>query len=73
MLQAISYAGMISQWVPEEVLQLLDDDQQEPLADFLEVDRDVINRQQRIILVAEAYDYALLTAAEWLTDIVLSR
>jgi len=43
------------------------------LADFLEVDRDVINLQQRIILVAKAYDYALLTAAEWLTDIVLSR
>ncbi len=73
MLQAISYAGMISQWVPEEVLQLLDDEQQEALADFLEVDRDVINLQQRIILVAKAYDYALLTAAEWLTDIVLSR
>jgi len=64
---------MISQWVPEEVLQLLDDEQQEALADFLEVDRDVINLQQRIILVAKAYDYALLTAAEWLTDIVLSR
>ena len=68
MLQAISYAGMISQWVPEEFLQLLDDEQQEALSDFLEVDQDEINRQQRIILVAEAYDYALLTAAEWLSE-----
>jgi len=68
LLQAISYAGMISQWVPEEVLQLLDDEQQEALVDFLEVDREEINRQQRIILVAEAYDFALLTAAEWLSE-----
>ena len=59
---------MISQWVPEEFLQLLDDEQQEALADFLEVDREEINRQQRIILVAEAYDFALLTAAEWLSE-----
>ena len=29
MLQAISYAGMISQWEPDDFLQLLDDDQQE--------------------------------------------
>src|SRR6056297_383218 len=60
MLQAISYAGMISQWEPDDFLQLLDDDQQEALAEFLEVDREGINRQQRIILIAEGYDYALL-------------
>ncbi len=68
MLQAISYAGMISQWEPEDFLQLLDDDQQETLLEFLEVDREDINRQQRIILIAEAYDYALLIGAEWLSE-----
>lgn len=68
MLQAISYAGMISQWEPDDFLQLLDNDQQEALAEFLEVDRDGINRQQRIILIAEGYDYALLIAAEWLSE-----
>ena len=68
MLQAISYAGMISQWEPDDFLQLLDDDQQEALLDFLEVDREDINRQQRIILIAEAYDYALLIGAEWLSE-----
>ena len=68
MLQAISYAGMISPWELDDFLQLLDDDQQEALSDFLEVDRKVINRQQRIILVAEAYDYALLIGAEWLSE-----
>jgi hypothetical protein len=68
MLQAISYAGMISQWEPDDFLQLLDEQQQEALSEFLEVDRDDINRQQRIILIAEGYDYALLIGAEWLSE-----
>lgn len=68
MLQAISYAGMISQWESEDFLQLLNDQQQEALTEFLEVDRDAINRQQRIILIAEGYDYALLIATEWLSE-----
>ncbi len=68
MLQTISYTAMLSQWDPDNFLQLLDDDQQEALLDFLEVDRENINRQQRIILFAEAYDYALLIGAEWLSE-----
>ncbi len=68
LLQAISYAGMISQWESDDVLQLLDDERQEALADFLEVDTEEINREQRIILVAEAFDYALLIGAEWLSE-----
>ena len=36
MLQAISYAGMIAQWDSDDLIQLLDDDQQESLSDFLE-------------------------------------
>lgn len=68
MFQAISYAGMISQWSSEDFVSLLDEGRQEELADFLEVDKDDINRQQRIILVAEAYDYSLLIGAEWLSE-----
>ena len=68
MLQAISYAGMVSQWESDDFLQLLDDDRQETLLDFLEVDQEDINRQQRIILIAEAYDYALLVGTEWLSE-----
>ena len=68
MLQAISYTAMLSQWDPDDFLQLLGDDQQETLLDFLEVDLENINRRQRIILVAEAYDYALLIGAEWLSE-----
>ncbi|HBJ34234.1 MAG TPA: hypothetical protein DDZ51_05600 [Planctomycetaceae bacterium] len=68
MLQAISYAGMISQWSPDELLSLLEADQQESLAEFLEVDRDDVNREQQLVLIAEAYDYALLIGAEWLNE-----
>jgi hypothetical protein len=68
MLQAIAYAGMVSKWKPEDFAQWLSVEKQEELNDFLEIDPDEINRQQRIILVAEAYDYALLTAAEWLSE-----
>jgi hypothetical protein len=68
MLQAISYAAMVSQWQPDDFFQLLDDDLQEALSDFLEVDKDQINRQQRVILIAENYDYGLLVATEWLSE-----
>ncbi|NKC16265.1 MAG: hypothetical protein GKR94_29895 [Gammaproteobacteria bacterium] len=69
MMQAISYAGMIAQWSSDDFLQLLDDGKQDALIDFLEeVDVEKINRSQRIILVAEAFDYALLIGAEWLSD-----
>jgi hypothetical protein len=59
---------MISQWEPDDFFQSLDEEQQENLSDFLEVDREDINRQQRIILIAEAFDYALLVGAEWLSE-----
>lgn len=68
MLQAISYAGMISQWVPDDFLALLDGARQEALSEFLEVELDDLNKQQRVVLVAEAYDYALLISAEWLNQ-----
>jgi len=68
LLQAIAYAGMIADWTPDEFLRLLDTEQREKLLDFLEVEREDINRQQRIILVAEAYDYEVLVGAEWLHD-----
>jgi hypothetical protein len=68
LFQAISYAGMISQWRLEDFVQSLTEEQQDDLSNFLEVDLEDINRQQRIILIAEAYDYALLVGAEWLTE-----
>ena len=68
MLQAISYAGMVSRWGVEDFRQLTSDEDWEALTDFLDVDVDEINRNQRLLLVAEGYDYALLTGAEWLSE-----
>lgn len=68
MLQAISYAGMVSQWSAEELLELLESERRESLAEFLDCEPEDINRRQRIILLAEAYDYALLIAAQWLGE-----
>ena len=69
LFQAISYAGMISKWEPNDFLRRLNSGQRESLANnFLEVDTDDINRRQRIVLIAEAYDYALLVGAEWLSE-----
>jgi hypothetical protein len=68
MFQAISYAGMIAKWQPDELLACLDPDRREKLLDFLEVQKEEINRYQRIILVAEAFDYSVLVGAEWLTE-----
>ena len=66
LLQAVAYAGMVAQWKTDDFLGLLDADRQEKLADFLNVDIAEINREQRIVLIAEAYDYEVLVGAEWL-------
>jgi hypothetical protein len=68
MFQAISYAGMVAKWQPDDFLACLDPDKREKLLDFLEVEKEEINRHQRIILVAEAFDYSVLVGAEWLTE-----
>jgi hypothetical protein len=71
MLQAISYAGMIGRWQPEEFLaqvSRLGNDRVDQLHEFLEVGEEEINRHQRIILVAEAFDYSVLIGAEWLSE-----
>ncbi|MEO1496573.1 MAG: hypothetical protein AAFV43_05425 [Planctomycetota bacterium] len=61
MLQAISYAGMIAEWSPEAIMSLLDEDQRDSLADFLDCDVAGLNDGQRIVLIAEGYDFALLS------------
>jgi hypothetical protein len=68
LLQAISYAGMVAKWQTDDFLQLLDAEATERLQNFLIEDNDEINRQQKIILVAEAFDYAVLVSAEWLSE-----
>ena len=68
LLQAISYAGMVAHWEPEDFLRLLDENRRKALEEFLDVELDDINREQRIILIAEEYDYSVLVSAEWLSE-----
>ena len=68
MFQAITYAGMMAQWAPDDFLKLLDQDSQERLIDFLEVDIDDVNRCQKLVLVAEEFDFSLLIGTEWLNE-----
>lgn len=68
MLQAVSYAGMVARWGPEDFQSLVSEEVWEQLTDFLDVDVEELNRRQRLLLVAEGYDYALLAGAEWLSE-----
>jgi len=69
LLQAISYAGMVAHWEPDDFLRLMDEKQREELTEkFLQAEVEEINREQRIVLIAEEYDYSVLVSAEWLTE-----
>ena len=67
LFQAISYAGMVAKWAPGDFLAF-DESRREAMENFLEVDSDEINRTQRILLIAEDFDYSVLVGAEWLSE-----
>jgi len=67
--QALSYAAMISKWGQgESFLEKARGLTRFELRDLLRTDKGEVNSSQRIILIAEAYDYEVLVAAEWLTE-----
>src|SRR5262249_3300021 len=79
LLQALSYAGMVAKWEPKQFIEQLCEfhkgDQRtfeqakDELEELLEEgDIEAINRNQRIVLLAEAFDYEVLVTAEWLTE-----
>ena len=69
LLQVISYAGMISGWSFEEMIdQLKTEERCDALKEFLRGNAESFNQRQRLILVAEAFDYAVLVAAKWLAE-----
>ena len=78
LLQALAYAGMAAKWKPDDVLSLLTPERRAQFDDFIGIEVNAINREQRILLMAEAYDFEVLVAAEWLhetygVDIVCCR
>jgi hypothetical protein len=75
LLQAVSYAGMVSRWPPERFIETLatnysqsNDDARAAIEDHTGSDISSINHAQRILLIAEDFDPALLVAAEWLHE-----
>lgn len=62
LLQAIGYAGMIAKWSSDDLKAAAND------PDLIEefTGSVVLNQSQRIVPVAEAYDYEVLAGAEWL-------
>jgi hypothetical protein len=75
LLQALSYAGMLSnldgpkfiervaRFARKSTTQI-----EETIEDFVEGGVAVINHSQRVILLAEEFDYSVLITAEWLSD-----
>lgn len=75
LLQALAYAAMVSQWESSRIAQeysatftVAIEDSEERIEDFLEEDVGSLNESQRVILIAEAFDFDVLVTAEWLTD-----
>jgi hypothetical protein len=75
LLQALSYAAMISKWNGDRLIaerQRLTgrsrDESAEEIEEFLLQELSGLNQGQRIILLAEDFDFAVLITAEWLSE-----
>jgi hypothetical protein len=75
LLQAISYAGMMSRWGADRFIATLAenyrqslDDARAAIEDHVGSEISSINKAQRILLIAEDFDPALLIAVEWLHE-----
>jgi hypothetical protein len=75
LLQAISYAGMVARWDGQRFIDTLAanysqsaDDAKAAIEDHTGSDIKGINSAQRILLIAEDFDPALLIAGEWLHE-----
>jgi hypothetical protein len=76
LLQALSYAGMLSKldssafiaraarFSNKEIATV-----EEALDGFVEGGAAAVNQVQRVVLIAEAFDYSVLITAEWLSEI----
>ena len=76
LLQALAYAGMVSKWEHERIIArrqqfagLSEEEAEAEIEDFLLQDAGSLNDSQRVILIAEDYEYEVLVTAEWLTEV----
>ncbi len=76
LLQALSYVAMLADWNIDRFVATRSQFANEPPQAAIDTIRDHVrpkilddlNRVQRVILVAEAFDFSLLKTAEWLSD-----
>ncbi len=75
LLQALAYAGMVSKWERERVIAERQrfmgsskEETEEEIEEFLLQGAGSLNDSQRIILIAEDFEYEVLVTAEWLTE-----
>src|SRR6266478_5167682 len=75
LLQAIAYAGMVAKWESSRFISeraaltgRTPDATEDEFEEFVGGDVTSLNHSQRIILVAESFDYEVLVASEWLNE-----
>jgi hypothetical protein len=68
--QGLCYAAMIAEWTPDKLEAILTKygHSMDDLYEHVEEGTDSLNHSQRIILIAEDYDYEVLITAKWLID-----
>lgn len=66
--RAITCAGLMASWKPENFFERLSEAQAGQLRSFLEVRAEEINLGQRTILIGEVFDFEVLTATKWLWE-----
>lgn len=75
LLQALSYAAMVSHWDLDRLLNeraslahKTVEEAKQDLQELLGIGAGDLNQAQRIMLLAEDFDYEVLVTAEWLTE-----
>ncbi len=75
LLQALSYAAMVSEWKRDEIVsrraafrKCSETDAEEEIEEFLEEEISTLNERQRVLLIAEQYDYQVLATSKWLAE-----
>lgn len=75
LLQSVSYAAMVSNWSHQRLIEARQnyaggsaEDAEESIEQFLKEDIEAINQRQRMILIAEDFDFAVLATAEWMFE-----
>ena len=73
LLQAISYAAMVSKWDKETIIQHIN---HQKVADYEEllgiVNSNELNTEIKIVLIAESFDPEVIVTADWLTAFSLN-